>query len=177
MGRKAKYTPEQRKLIKHYRNQEYYYNKVYKDIVNNKLQSYYDDITNEAQNPVYNTVYTLQSLRSSEGGPPILDFDDSNDPLLELVRDLNTYIYENNDFRLVLIGKGYESQAISLADKIMIDPTNRLTLNDVEPIEDFKKKNEKFINMFDRYTKIEDRRDMAYEKMQDAKQNLRELLK
>lgn len=177
MGRKAKYTPEQRKLIKHYRNQEFYYKKVYNNIVNNKLQSYYDDITNEIHNPAYSAVHTLQSLRSSEGGSPILDFDDSNDPLLELVRDLDTYTYENTDFRLVLIGKGYESQAISLADKIMEDPENRLTLNDIEPIDDFKKKNKKLLNMFNKYSSTEDRRDMAYRKVQDAKQNLRELLK
>lgn len=177
MGRKAKYTPDQRKLIKHYRNQAFYYKKVYNDIINNKLQDYYDTITNEILNPAYGAVHTLQSLRSSKGGSPILDFDGSDDPLLELVRDLDTNTYENADFRLVLISKGFESQAIDLANKILEDPVNRLTLNDVEPIDDFKKNNKKLLNMFNKYSSIEDRKDMAYRKVQDAQKNLRELLK
>ena len=177
MARKPKYTPEERKLIKHYRNQEFYYKKVYNDIINNKLQDYYDTITNEILNPVYGAVHTLQDLRSSKGGSPILDFDGSDDPLLELVRDLDTDTYENADFRLVLISKGFESQAIDLAKKIVEDPVHNLTLNDVEPIDDFKKKNKKLLSVFNKYAGSEDRRDMAYRKVQDAQKSLRELLK
>ena len=157
MGRKAKYTPEQRKLIKHYRNKEYYYKKVYFSLTNNRLQNYYDNVTNLLNNSSYS--YTLQDVRSLIGDV------DSGDPILELIQDDTKYF--QGDFRIHLIAAGMDSVAEDLS--------NRIVSEDMQPLEEFKRDNEAVLKAYDDYNKAVERRDRAYAEVMEARRKLEEL--
>lgn len=94
MPRKSKYTPEQKKMLKHYRNQIYYYGK--------RLAEY---------SFKYDFDVTFENIRSQIGHI------NSPNPLIDIFND--PILYYDTDFRQVAIDEGGTTR--SLIDRISRD--------------------------------------------------------
>lgn len=156
----ANMTPEEKEIKK----LKVYIETKTKDIMKleNELEQLYPDAEREQEefNKDFNdeTGYTLQWVRKH-----VLGKIDSDDPILDLIRDDS--IYYHGDFRLHLIKAGMKNRARDISKKIV----------GLEPFDDFMNRNAASLKTLVEYGKTKAKSERAWKGLNAAKDKLSKL--